>query len=71
MDFTAEQVKNRHSISVGDTVIVSDDKSFKLINSTVTVELDGSSTVLLQLEWKVDDKTGIDTINSTQLKNWL
>lgn len=71
MDFTAEQVKDRHSISIGDTVIVSNDKSFKLINSTVTVELDGSSTVLLQLEWKVDDKTGIDTINATQLKNWL
>lgn len=71
MNFTAEQVKNRQSISIGDTVTVSENKSFKLIGSTVTVELDGSSTVFLNLEWVVDDKTGVDTINSSQLNNWL
>ena len=49
----------------------SENKSFKLIGSTVTVELDGSSTVFLNLEWFVDDKTGVDTINSSQLNNWL
>lgn len=71
MDFTAEQVKNRHSISIGDTVIVSENKKFKLIDSTVMLDLDENCSVFLKLEWTLNGKTGVDTINSSNLKYWL
>lgn len=68
---TAEQVKNRASISIGDTVIVSERQGFKLIDTIITVNLDDTSNVTLVLEWTLNDQNGVDKIDSNKLNDWL
>lgn len=65
-------INNGATLIVGDTVVISDTKSFTITGVSVFVSpLDGKGTVKFDLTYAYGDKTGTDSVHSDHISNWL
>lgn len=68
---TADEFKNRTTLFQGDTVVVSETKSFKIVNCYFQMNLDGTVSVTVLVDWSNNGKSGSDQVSLEHLKKLL
>jgi hypothetical protein len=71
--YKAEDIaKNGGNLTVGDTVVISDTKSFTITGVNVFVSpLDGKGNVTFTFAYSDGERTGVNSVHSDHIGNWL